>query len=293
MVKRIRFFALRGMVLMVMLLHLQLDAQNITRPPVWGIAKMTYLVSDLQLTQSYFGDFLGFEHAFSYPSGQGKVVSYKVNDRQFLEFIEDENARNKNRLVSVSFETDELQKMKEFLHDKGIEITTDIHVDGAGNQVFIVHDPSGVPIEYIQFDNQSLHSRSKGKYLSEKRISKRIHHVGLYTEQVKKNDRFYKEILGFKEMWRMDENDEATTNFIYLHMPECVENIEYYVATDQNVSHPCFLVDDMQETIYTLKERKGEHKLANPMIGKGRRWLLNLRNTDGIKVEFTEAYTVR
>jgi len=29
------------------------------------------------------------------------------------------------------------------------------------------------------------------------------------------------------------------------------------------------------------------------MIGKGKRWILNLSNPDGTRVEFTEAYTVR
>ncbi|HBI05246.1 MAG TPA: hypothetical protein DDY49_14600, partial [Paenibacillaceae bacterium] len=60
-----------------------------------------------------------------------------------------------------------------------------------------------------------------------------------------------------------------------------------------NFSHPCFLVDDMQETIYTLKKRQGNNKLAKPVVGKGKRWLLNLKNDDGTKVEFTEAHTIR
>jgi catechol 2,3-dioxygenase-like lactoylglutathione lyase family enzyme len=288
-----RFRFICGLTLVLLFLQFSVNAQEIMRPPVWGIAKMTFLVSDFQVAENYYGDFLGFDQAFSYPSGLGEVVSFKVNDRQFLEFIEDENAKDKNRLVSVSFETDDLPGMKAYLKAKGIEPCSDIRMDGAGNQVFTVHDPSGIPIEYIQFNAGSLHKKSKGKFLSEKRISQRIHHVGLYTEKVKENDNFYKEILGFKEMWRFDEDDEATLNFIYLHMPDCVENIEYFVTTDPNVNHPCFLVDDMQETIYILKERKGDHKLAKPVIGKGQRWLLNLQNSDGTKVEFTEAHTIR
>ena len=79
----------------------------------------------------------------------------------------------------------------------------------------------------------------------------------------------------------------------YLHIPDCVENIEHYPADDINFNHPCFLVDDMQETIYTLKERKGNNQLGKPIVAKGKRWLLNLANEDGTKVEFTEAHRVR
>jgi hypothetical protein len=59
-------------------------AQEVYRPAIWGIAKMTFLVSDFQLARDYYGKFLGFEEAFSYPSDLGKVISFKVNDRQFL-----------------------------------------------------------------------------------------------------------------------------------------------------------------------------------------------------------------
>jgi hypothetical protein len=79
----------------------------------------------------------------------------------------------------------------------------------------------------------------------------------------------------------------------YLQIPDCVENIEHYPSDDVNFSHPCFLVEDMQETIYTLWERKENNKLAKPKVGAGKRWLLNLSNQDGTKVEFTEAHTIR
>jgi hypothetical protein len=76
-------------------------------------------------------------------------------------------------------------------------------------------------------------------------------------------------------------------------MPDCVENIEHYPSSDANFNHPCLLVEDMQETIYTLHERLGNFQLAKPMVGKGKRWLLNLQNDDGTKIEFTEAHTVK
>jgi hypothetical protein len=49
----------------------------------------------------------------------------------------------------------------------------------------------------------------------------------------------------------------------------------------------------MQETIYTLKERRINETLGKPGIGKGKRWILNLRNADGTRVEFTEAHCVK
>lgn len=264
-----------------------------TKPPLWGIAKMTLLVSDFQVARNYYGRFLGFDEAFSYPSISGKIMAFKINDRQFLEFIVDKLAKDKNRLVSVSFETENVEQMRQYLKSRGVTVPEKISVDGAGNDVFIVNDPSGNKIEFIKFAKDGLHLKSKGKYLSDRRISKRIHHVGLYAEKNMDNDPFFAGILGFKEQVRYPEDRNVTPTILYLGMDDCIENIEHYSPNDQNVTHPCFLVDDMQETVYTLKERKINEKLGKPMIGKGKRWILNLWNEDNTRVEFTEAHVVK
>lgn len=270
-----------------------LFAQIHERPKMWGIAKITFLVSDYEVAREYYGRFLGFDEAFSYPSELGRVISFKVNDRQFLEFIEDENAKEKPRLVSYSIETEEVEQMRKYLEQNGVTVPSQVFVDGAGNEMILVYDNSGVPIEFINFTTNSLHRKSKGKFLSESRISKRIHLVGLYSEEVMDNDSFYHGILGFKEIWRFPENHDEKVMMNYYQLPDCVENIEHYPTSDKNFSHPCFLVDDMQEAIYTLKERRGKQKLGKPMVAKGKRWLLNMKNSDGTKVEFTEMHTVK
>lgn len=268
-------------------------AQVAERPPLWGIAKMTFLVSDLIVAREYYGRFLGFAEAFSYPSPLGEVISFKVNDRQFLEFVMDKQAREKKRLVSVSFETVDAVAMREYVITKGYNVQENVHLDGAGNEVFTINDPSGNHIEFIEFKNDGLHRKSKGQFLSDKRISVRIHHAGLYAEKITDNDPFYAQLFGFKEMLRYPEDKNVPAIMLYLQIPECVENIEHYSPNDRNDSHPCFLVEDMQETIYTLKERKINETLGNPGIGKGKRWILNLRNADNTRVEFTEAHCVK
>ncbi len=268
-------------------------AQPAERPPIWGIAKMTFLVSDFSVAREYYGRFLGFDEAFSYPSPLGEVVSFKVNDRQFLEFVVDKQAREKKRLVSVSFETEDARAMREYLISKGYNVKENVHLDGAGNEVFTIEDPSGNHIEFIGYKNDGLHRKSKGQFLSDRRISVRIHHAGLYAEKITDNDPFYAQMLGFKEMLRYPEDKNVPAIMLYLLIPDCVENIEHYSPNDRNDSHPCFLVEDMQETIYTLKERKINETLGTPGIGKGKRWILNLRNSDNTRVEFTEAHCVK
>ena len=104
----------------LIILSVSVYGQEMKRPAIWGIAKITFLVSDMQMARDYYGRFLGFDEAFSYDSSRGKVVSFKVNDRQFLEFIEDNDAINKKRMVSFSLETDDVEGMRFFLQQKGI-----------------------------------------------------------------------------------------------------------------------------------------------------------------------------
>lgn len=286
----------KGFVGFLLLLFFQsgwLFAQQLERPAIWGIAKMTVLVSDFQLARDYYGRFLGFDEAFSYRSEQGNIISFKVNDRQFLEFIADKDAIHKKRMVSISFETENAELMRLYLKSKAIKVPDNILIDGAGNEVFTIEDPSGNLIEFIKFRTEGLHRASKGKFLSDQRISRRIHHVGLFVRQIIDNDPFYVGILNFKEIMRYPEDHQEIPFMLYLGFDDSIENIEFFPSTDPNVCHPCLLVDDMQETIYALKERRTVETLGKPMIGKGKRWILNIANADKTRVEFTEAHTVR
>ena len=272
---------------------INMRAQEVKRPPVWGIARMTFLVSDFENARSYYGRFLGFDECFSYMNAGTEVICFKVNDRQFLEFIQDRDCVGKTRLVSLSFETDDIEQMRIYLRSEGVEVPESVTTDGAGNDIIKVTDPSGNQIEFIQYKPASLHRKSEGRCLSENRISRRIHHAGLYSEKVMDNDPFYAGILNFKEMWRYPESRDIDPAFLYLVMPECTENIELLNSGGPNTGHPCLLVDDMQETIYTLRMRRLNEVINNPSIGRGNRWLLNITDPDNNKVEFTEAHTVR
>ena len=269
-----------------------LIAQEVQRPAVWGIAKMTFLVSDMEMAREYYGRFLGFDEAFSYPSPSGTVVSFKINDRQFLEFIVDKQAKEKKRLVSVSLETESVPDMLHYLKAQGVKVSPCI-TDGAGNEVIVTQDAAGNNVEIIDLIADGLHRKSKGKFLSENRISKRIHHAGLYAEKIDEQDPFWVKILKCKEIVRYPLDKTQSGIIQYLGLGDCTENIEHYSPCDENFSHPCFLVEDMQETIYILKERRNGQIVNRPSIGKTKRWLLNLQTPDNTRIEFTEAYCIK
>ncbi|BCI63944.1 VOC family protein [Coprobacter secundus] len=283
----------KALFFILIILSASVYGQEMKRPAIWGIAKITFLVSDMQMARDYYGRFLGFDEAFSYDSPRGKVVSFKVNDRQFLEFIEDNDAINKKRMVSYSLETDDVEGMRFFLQQKGIKVPDKVTKDAVGNDSFELVDNSGNVLEFLNMNEDGLYKRSKGKFLSERRISKRIHHIGIYAEKIDENDPLYVQALGLYKIVRYPEDASLSPKILYLGFNNCIENIEFYSPNNPNFCHPCFVVDDMQETIYTLKERQINEVLNNPGIGYGKRWLLNLMTPDKTKVEFTEPFTIR
>ncbi len=268
-------------------------AGAVERPEIWGVAKMTFWVNDFSSAREYYGGYLGFEETFTYESDWGQVISFKINDRQFIEFVENKNIKNASSLICVSFDCDKIGQMENYLKSHDVEIKTPTTIDAAGNEKLVFKSTEDYNIEFIRFTPNGLHKSTTGKFLGKNRIANRIHHAGLFVSDVDKANSLFVEILGFKEMWRFKEDDSAVDNYIYLHPATCIENIEYVVNGNKNSSHPCFSVPEMQQTIYQLKERNKPFELANPGIGNGKRWLLNISNGNGIRVEFTEPYTVR
>jgi hypothetical protein len=133
------------------------NSPGIIRPPVWGIAKMTFFVSDFKVAREYYGNFLGYSEAFSYSSKLGEVLSFKVNDHQFLEFIEDKDAKRNGFLASVSFECDEIGQMEDYLLSKKVEIINKEKNDGSGNQIISIQSTEFYQIEFIKFQANGLH----------------------------------------------------------------------------------------------------------------------------------------
>lgn len=273
-----------------------LPARAQQRPQMLGFCKMTFLVSSHRMAEEYYGGILGFERAFSYGSPLGRVDSYKVNDWQFLEFIEDEDAASKDRFVSVTIRTDDADGMYEYLLSRGVEAVP-VAVDGAGNKTFSVKDDRGLTVEFTEWVEGSLHGASRGRHLSDRRISDKIHHVGLHLNGLEDTPRFWVEVMGFTEAVRVPEDPALPPTLVYYAMPGNTESIEQYSNGEPGLGsgfeHPCFLTHDIQTTLNRLRERDTTGRKYAPGMGRTRRWLINTSNPDGTRVEFTEPFPVK
>jgi lactoylglutathione lyase len=155
-------------------------------------------------------------------------------------------------------------------------------------------------VEFVEYRDGSLHRKAKGRYVSSRRISDRILHVGVTVADQAAADKFYKDILGFSEIWR-GGRDEATLNWINMKVPDGTDYLEYMLVTSKptrqqlgTLHHVALLVPDIQKALETARERSSDGaSVRSPQVGRNRRWQLNLFDPDGSRAELMEPFTIR
>jgi lactoylglutathione lyase len=264
------------------------------RPPVLGVAHVRLLTSDMVKARAFYGALLGLPEV---PQASGAVAIFRVSDRQHIIVRSGLPADRDDRFVDVAFETPDLHAMARYAASKSIEAhEADDAGEGQGQAVETV-DPDGHRIRFIQLAVARLPETSV-----DRRISRRILHAGLTIHDAAAADRFYKEALGFSEIWR-GGRPEGTTNWINMRVPDGTDYLEYMLTTSAldrrqlgSAHHIALLVPDIQAALETVRARTPDsdpNHRAVPQIGVNRRWQLNVYDPDGTRVEFMEPWPVR
>ena len=274
------------------------------RPPLVGIAHVAFQVSDLTKAQAFYGGLLGYDDAFRLykEDGTTSLVYFKVNDRQYLEIFPGLPPEQDDRLSHIALETTNLEALRLYLAEKGVQVPGKVNTGRDGNLNFTVKDPDGHRVEFVQYQPASMQMKAKGSYLGAKRLSGRMLHVGVTVVDVAAADRFYKDILGFSEIWRGGTTDDVTS-WINMKVPDGTDYVEYMLVTGKvdrkqlgTLHHAALLVPDMQQALETLRERQLGWDPAHvqaPRVGRNKRWQLNLYDSDGSRTELMEPFTMR
>ena len=269
-----------------------------------GIAHIAFQVSDLAKAQAFYGGLLGYDDAFRLykEDGTTRLVYFKVSDRQYIEIFPGLPPDQDDRLSHIAFETTNLEALRLYLAEKGVQVPDKVNKGQDGNLNFTVKDPDGHRVEFVQYQTGSMQMKAKGSYLGPRRLSSRMLHVGVTVADVAAADRFYKDILGFSEIWRGGTTDDVTS-WINMKVPDGTDYLEYMLVTEKvdrkrlgTLHHAALLVPDMQQALETLRERPLGWDPAHvqpPRVGRNKRWQLNLYDPDGSRTELMEPFTMR
>ena len=268
-----------------------------SRPKILGVAHIGLRTSDLAAARKFYTGMLGFAEPFSLDKpkdeGTGLLLTYfKVNDHQYVEVFPALTDPKQDRLSHISFETDNAEQLRAYLASRGVKVPEKLSPGLDGNLSFDVTDPDGHDVEFVQYMPGSLHERNFGKFLPATRISQRMIHLGVTVRDQAAADRFYKDILGFQEIWHGGMKD-TETDWVDMRVPDGTDWLEYMlnvhnpdVRTLGVMHHFALGVPSVKQSYETLQKR-GFHG-DKPQIGRDGKWQLNLYDPDQTRVELME-----
>ena len=165
-----------------------------------------------------------------------------------------------------------------------------------------MRDPDGHEVDFVQYLESGRRRPRPGAGRGRERISTRILHFGLTVREASAADRFYKDVLGFSEIWRGGRED-AQTDWINMKVPDGTDYLEYMLVSGPvdrerlgTLHHVALLVPDIQAALETLRARPGgldPRTVRTPQVGRNNRWQLNLYDPDGSRAELMELFTMR
>lgn len=267
---------------------------DVKRPPILGVAHIALKTNDLAAAREFYGRYLGFPE-----SGVmvGSGIAFKVNDHQYIE-VADTLMGDEDRLDHIAFETTDARQLREYLAAQGVKVPADLKPDVGGDYSFVVLDPEGHQIEFVEYRKGSMRSRGFGMGLPKARISERIIHCGFTIQDQAGADRFYADVFGFHATWHGGMTD-TKTDWVDMRVPDGPDWLEYMlnqphpsVKTRGVMNHLALGVPDVQAAYQTL-EKRGLKMDGPPKIGRDGKWQLNLYDPNVTRVELMEPKPVQ
>jgi catechol 2,3-dioxygenase-like lactoylglutathione lyase family enzyme len=270
----------------------------VTRPKIVGVAHIGLRTDDMAAARKFYTGVLGLQEPFSLdkpPSeGTGLLLTYfKVNDHQYVEVFPELKDAKQDRLSHISFETSDAEQMRAYLAGKGVKVPDKLEPMLDGNRGFDVDDPDGHDVEFVQLMPGSIHSRNFGKFLPDSRISQRIIHVGVVVKDRAASDHFYKDVLGFKEIWHGGMTDRDT-DWVDMRVPDGTDWLEYMLNVknpdpqELGVMHHFALGVPNVKAGYEIAIKRGYNASEKPQIGRDGKWQFNLYDPNLTRVELME-----
>lgn len=265
-----------------------------SRPPIVGVAHIGLRTANLEASRNFYGHELGYQEPFTVdkPSGGLMLTYFKVNDHQYIEVFPELTNDTGERLSHIAFETTDIQQLRDYLAGKGLKVPGTLNKGLDGNISFMIDDPDGHRVEFVQYMPGSLHSKAFGKFLPDTRISDHIIHVGVTVKDQAAADRLYKDILGFHETWHGGMKDDRT-DWVDMRVPDGTDWLEYMLNVHNPTPKQLGVMDHLALGVpsvakgYETVTSRG-FKAEQPKIGRDGKWQLNLYDPDLTRVELME-----
>lgn len=112
----------------------------------------TIHVSDMKKSLEFYQEVVGLKVNKSFPAGPNMEFSFLGDGETQVELICDKNVKEVHigQDISLGFEVDSVEKMMDFVKQKGIEIVAGPISPNPQVTFFFVEDPNGVRIQFVE-----------------------------------------------------------------------------------------------------------------------------------------------
>jgi catechol 2,3-dioxygenase-like lactoylglutathione lyase family enzyme len=269
------------------------------RTKIFSICLVRFKSTDIEKTNTFYGNALGLRKNFGGCNG-----CFRVGEYQGVEMVPGASSSSGSFLETIGFYVENLEQMRIYLTAHGIdcavvrskrgETPATISAFGGPGEYptsLSVSDPEGHKLIFLEFP---MLSGGPNQIDNAGQVSNRLIHVGFIVHDRAAEDRFYRDILGFHLYWQGGRKDDET-DFVNMQVPDGTDWIEYMlnVPADADhhtlggVNHIALGVPDIKAAREQLI-KNGWKPGEEPKIGRGGKWILNLYDPDDTRVEFME-----
>ncbi len=203
------------------------SGQDVKRPRITGVAHIAFYAHDIESSRTFYTGLLGLQEPYSLknPDGRLSVAFFKINDHQYVELLPETQA-NTDRLAHIALETDNAEQLRKYLASRGVRVPGRVTKDRIGNTSFTVTDPDRHTVEFVQYQPGGRSMREKGRFMDDRRASTHMSHVGIIVYALEPAMKFYRDILGYQEIWRGSSN-QKTLSWVNMKVPDGDNWVEF------------------------------------------------------------------
>jgi catechol 2,3-dioxygenase-like lactoylglutathione lyase family enzyme len=269
------------------------------RAKIYGIAALRFTVTNAKASKSFYskileedkpcvwcGDrrFMTYGIFYAYNDQQVVLDPYGILDQHAVA-VDPQRRNMSNLLEKITFFTESVPAMRRYLQSQGVAVSPEIEDNPEGELQTI--DPEGHVIAFMQKPCPE-HKRNQDEPLMH------IIHAGFIVHDASVENRFYRDILGFRLYWKGGMQDNET-DWMDMQVPEGTDWIEYMLNVPDTadartrgvMNHFAVGVPDIEQAAYRLA-KNGIQLSEGPKIGRDGKWQLNLYDPDWTRVELME-----
>jgi catechol 2,3-dioxygenase-like lactoylglutathione lyase family enzyme len=269
-----------------------LAQQQPTRPPITGIAHVRVYATDLRKSTDFYSRMLGLPARSGGCTGMTRPC-FILSDRQQVLLSEAPAAAPpSNLLFEIAFATPDIGRMRAYLLAHNVAVGP-VARDINSVAYCSLHDPEGNSIAFVQ-----LHPLTGSKAPAGK-LSTRMLHAGFIVKDRVAEDRFYRDLLGFRMYWHGGFKDTGD-DWWEIQVPDGSDWIEYMLnipakadAKERGVQNHFSVGVDKIQPAESLLRQSGVEKFDGPEIGRDGKWSIDVYDPDGTRVEVMEFTPVK